>query len=408
MTTKNNSIYKDSNRIKHFLSSLILFGLAYGLLKGVQDNYLAEMVKINEFERGIVEFFRELPGLLLIFILAIMYRFSESKVYKLGLAIALVGSLGLFLFGTGKFIVVFFMVIFSLGEHITMPVKSTISMNLAKEGKSGASLGVMNSLSEAGHIGGFLVVSILFYLLPRFGFEKNSLANFKIVFFIATLLLVAATLVAMAMKDQGVTVQRSRLYFNKKFIKFYGLEMFYGARKQVFITFAPYVLILHYGANTAIISLLLAVSAIFGMLFAPLIGRLIDYMGYKFVMVTDTLILVIVCIFYGFSHHFFAPNVAFIVVCVNYVLDAIISLASIATSVYVQDLTPDTEEIASTLTTGVSVNHFISVIIAFLGGYIWKKTGIELLFTLSAILGIINSIFAASIKVNRDGTLQEG
>jgi hypothetical protein len=74
-------------------------------------------------------------------------------------------------------------------------------------------------------------------------------------------------------------------------------------------------------------------------------------------------------------------------------------LCSIASSVYVQDITSDQQEIAATLTTGVSVNHFISVIIALLGGYIWKITGIEMLFTLSAILGIINSLFAASIKV---------
>jgi Na+/melibiose symporter-like transporter len=113
MNAKNRSIYVDSARVQRFLMVMLLAGLAHGLYRGVQDNYLAEIVKINEFERGIVEFFRELPGLLLIFILATMYRFSETKVFKIGTAITLTGTLGLLLFGTGKFIVVLFMVCYS-------------------------------------------------------------------------------------------------------------------------------------------------------------------------------------------------------------------------------------------------------------------------------------------------------
>jgi hypothetical protein len=116
-------------------------------------------------------------------------------------------------------------------------------------------------------------------------------------------------------------------------------------------------------------------------------------------MVTDTLLLVVVCFFYGFSHRIFPARVAYIVVCVNYVLDAIISLASMASSVYVKDIASSQEEVTATLYTGVSVNHVISIFIALTGGWIWKVVGIELLFSLSAFLGILNSVYAATIKV---------
>ncbi|MGI6433254.1 MAG: MFS transporter [Sphaerochaetaceae bacterium] len=403
MNTKTRAIYHDSSKVVRFLMVVLLTGISYGLYKGVQDNYLAELVHINEFERGIVEFFRELPGLLLIFILATLYRFSETKVFKVGTAITLAGALGLVLFSTGKVVVVLFMVVYSLGEHMVMPVKNTISLHFAKTGKGGSSLGVTSAMNNAGNIAGYLLVTVLFLLFPRFGLAKNSLASFKIIFFLSAVLLLGATLVSLAMVDHGTTVKRQRLFFARKYGKYYGLEVFYGARKQVFMTFAPYVLILHYGANASVIALLLAISAIFGMIFSPLIGRLIDYAGYKFVMVTDTLALVIVCFFYGFSHRLFPAHIAFYVVCVNYVLDSIISLCAIASSVYVQDIATNQEEVTATLTTGISVNHLISVLIALLGGWIWKITGIEVLFTLSAILGIINSIFAASIKLPKKG-----
>jgi predicted MFS family arabinose efflux permease len=119
-------------------------------------------------------------------------------------------------------------------------------------------------------------------------------------------------------------------------------------------------------------------------------------------MVADTLILIIVCVAYGFSHHIFPARIAFIVVCVNYVLDSIISLASMASNIYVQSIASSQEEVTATLSTGISVNHVISIVIALMGGYIWEKTGIEVLFTLSAILGLINSIYAATINVKKE------
>ena len=392
------SIYQGDKAVKTFLATILFSGLAYGFYRGIQDNYLAEVVKINEFERGVVEFFRELPGLLLVFILASMYRFSETKVFKIGTAIMLCGTLGLLVLGSSKIIVVLFMVIFSTGEHITMPIKSSMSLYFAKNDKGGASLGVTSSISHGGNILGFFLVSLLFLIFSRLGYARDALLGFKTVFFIATILLLLSTLIVMTMKDQGRPVRRSRLYINKKYNKFYILEIFYGARKQIFLTFAPYVLILFYGADTAVIAFLLAICAVFGMVLSPVIGILVDKLGYKKVMVADTLILVFVCILYGFAHRIFPKNVAFIIVCINFVLDSVISLASMATNVYVRDLSSSREELTATLTTGISVNHLISVMIALLGGYIWKTLGIEVLFTLSAILGVMNSIFAATIK----------
>jgi MFS family permease len=208
----------------------------------------------------------------------------------------------------------------------------------------------------------------------------------------------AAIIFVLPLEETQNKAPRRRFYFAKKFHKFYMLEVFYGARKQVFLTFAPYVLILQYGASASVIAMLMAISAAFGIIFNPLIGKLIDKVGYKFIMVTDTLILVVVCFFYGFAHRIFPPHLAYKVVYINYILDAIISLASMASSVYVRDIASSQEEVTATISTGISVNHVISIFIALMGGWIWKVTGIEVLFSLSAVLGILNSVYAATIK----------
>ena len=159
----------------------------------------------------------------------------------------------------------------------------------------------------------------------------------------------------------------------------------------------PNVLI-RFGANASAISLLFAISAVACFFASPVVGRIIDKLGYKTVMIADTLILVIVCFFYGFAHHIFPKNVAYVVCCINYILDSVISLASMASNVYVRDLADNEDEVKATISTGVSINHVITIFIALFGGWLWKTLGIELLFIVSAILGICNSAYAATIK----------
>ena len=400
------SIYRADVKVGRFLSVLVLFGVAFGLKRGVQDNYLAEILHFEPFERGIVEFFREAPGLLLIFILALMYRFADSKIFKIGIALMAAGIIGVFVTSTHelfmtKVLVVFFMVVFSAGEHIIMPVRSTIAMELAKHEKAGASLGITTSINQLGNIAGFLIVTGTFFLLGKIGFDRTDLIGYRIVFGIATALIVAAFLVAVALKETTLKAPRQRFYFAKKFSKYYMLEVFYGSRKQIFLTFAPYVLILEYGADASIMSMLFAICAAFVMICSPFIGKLIDKVGFKPVMVGDTLILIIVCLMYGFAHRLFSVKIAFIVVCINFILDQIISIASMANNVYARYVSSNQEEVTATLSTGISVNHVISIFIALLGGWIWKTMGIEVLFTISAVLALINSLYAVTIKLNK-------
>ena len=400
-------VYRPDTRVVRFLFVLVLSGAAFGLNRGIQDNYLAEIIHITPFERGIVEFFREIPGLLVVLILALMYRFSDSRIFKIGIAIMAGGLAGKLLTASSpyfmtKSFVVLFMVLFSFGDHIIMPVMTTISLDLAKREKAGASLGINSSLGQLGRIVGLILVMALFFALGRMGYTRTDITGYRIVYGLAVALMTTSALIALALRETTLKSQRRRFYFAKKFFKYYMLEVFYGARKQIFITFAPYVLILHYGADPSIMSLLYAVCAGFGILCGPLTGRIIDRLGYKVVMVADTLILIVVCLLYGFAHRLFSPGVAFVVVCVNFVLDSIISIASMAANVYVQRIASSQEEITATISTGISVNHVISIFIALMGGWIWKVTGIEVLFTLSAFLGLVNSLYAATIKKSEE------
>jgi MFS family permease len=318
---------------------------------------------------------------------------SAETLYKAGALIMLLGLLMNATLSPTKVFTTLAICIYSLGEHIQLGMKSSISLNYAKEGRGGQALGAQNAMSQIGTLVGYLVIVVVFSILV-----KNP--PYKLFFGIAAVLAAISAICAFRVHGKSETDKnKRRFYFHKKYTKYYMLEMFYGARKQVFFTFGPYVLILFYGANAATISLLFAISAITCFFASPIVGKIIDRLGYKIVMIMDTLILVIVCGFYGFAHHIFPKDIAFIVCCINYILDSVISLASMASNVYVQDLSDSPDETKTTISTGVSINHVITIFIALFGGWIWQTLGIELLFIISAILGLCNSAYAASIKV---------
>ena len=386
------SVYKDGSGFQFFLLCILITGLSYGLYKGMLDNFLAEVVGMGEMDRGVTEFFRELPGIALVFILAVFYMLSAETLFKAGAVIMLIGMGMHAVLPASKVLATLAICIYSLGEHIQLGMKNTLSLQYARDGRGGAAQGIQNSVNQIGTLVGYLVIVAAFSLL-----SKDQ--PYKLFFTLAAALAAVSMICSFRIRGNSQTDKhRRRFYFHKKYTKYYMLEMFYGARKQVFFTFGPYVLILFYGANAAMVSLLFAVSAIACFFAAPLVGRIIDKIGYKAVMVTDTLVLVIVCFFYGFAHHLFPKNIAFIICCVNYILDAIISLASMASNVYVQDLADNADEVKATISTGVSINHVITIFIALFGGWIWQALGIETLFIVSAILGLCNSAYAATIK----------
>lgn len=390
------NVFKSDSKYMPLLLTILITSLSYGLYKGVIDNYLAEVVMLSEMDRGITEFFRELPGILLVFILAAFYMLSAESIYKIGAIIMVIGMGMHAVLPPSQVLITLAICLYSLGEHMQLGMKSSITLSYAKDGKGGSALGAQTSVNQVGSLIGYFVIVAVFSVFTA---SKGMYTTF---FWISTGLVALSMIFSFRMTGKSETDStKRRFYFHKKYTKYYMLEMFYGARKQVFITFGPYVLILFYGADAATISLLFAVSAIACFFASPIIGKIIDRLGYKVVMVADTVILVGVCLCYGFAHHLFPKNVAFIICCINYVLDAVISLASMASNVYVQDLSDSKEEVKATISTGVSINHVITIFIALFGGWIWETLGIETLFICSAVLGLCNSAYAMTIKTQK-------
>jgi MFS family permease len=189
-------------------------------------------------------------------------------------------------------------------------------------------------------------------------------------------------------------VKKERLYVRKKYLRYYILEMFFGARKQVFFTFAPFVLILNYNASTELIATLYGIYSLMNIFLNPLMGKLVDRVGYKIVLICDAIILITICLLYGYSHRLFPYKTAFLVVSIVFVLNGMLFVVSMARSLYARSISSGQNELTATLSTGISINHLISILIALLGGLLWEHLGIELLFTCAAGFGLGALVFS--------------
>ena len=381
-----------------FFTSILVWGIGVGCFQASFNNFIVDTYSIGGVERGVLEFLREMPGVLLIALLALLHRRSDWQVLRIGTLVSLLAA-GLLLVPVPWMGAVVFITIWALGEHLVMPVRQSLALSIARKGKSGEALGIVTSAINAGTVIGSLLVAAVFFV----GTHGLSTADQRILYDIVwggiIVLLGASVWLGGRMGEPGIQGKpRPSFYFRRKYAKFYVLELFYGARKQVFFTFGPCVLIKCYGMETKDVALLFGVSAFLTALWGGrLIGRLTDRWGYRNVMIWDTVILFFVCLLYGFAKDVFPAKVAVAVVCVNYVLDAIVSNASIATNLYARTLSESQEELTATLSSGISVNHLLTVFYALFGGWVFDRFGAGMLFLTAGVMALANSAFALTV-----------
>ena len=186
----------------------------------------------------------------------------------------------------------------------------------------------------------------------------------------------------------------------RRFGLYYVIELLYGARKQIFLTFAPFVLIRHYDFSASDIALLIALCGLLTTVTSPMIGRLIDRLGYRTVMVLDTAFLTVVCLAFGGAGTLFSPKGAVAVLYVSFLLDAALTTASSANHLYAKALAADRDELTTTLATGLSVNHFFAPAVLLFGGWLWSRRGYESLFLIAAAVSAVKSVLALASPRN--------
>ncbi|MGB8252429.1 MAG: MFS transporter [Anaerolineaceae bacterium] len=384
-------------RLRKAPRELILFatvsltvGVGYSISDSIFNNFINSKFSLSGFQRSFLELPRELPGFLVLFVSAMLWFLCSRRLSAVSMLLGALGA-GLIGFASSDYtVMVIWLFVYSMGQHLYMPLASTIGMELAHEGQTGRRLGQLNSIRNMATIIGSFIVMVGFGYL---GF------TFQHAYVIAVIALVLAAIFMFQMKPEQKHTPRVFLKLRKEYRLYYALAIISGARRQIFITFAPWVLVRIFNQPTQIMATLYTIGGVIGILFQPLLGRAIDHLGERLILSGEAILLVFVCLGYSLAPSLLPQGTAFYVVCVCFLLDQMLFSVSMARSTYMKKIARQPADIQATLTAGVTLDHIFSIGAALLGGLIWNAFGFQYVFLMGVIIAVINFFTALRIRL---------
>ena len=375
---------------KLFLVVGLCAGIAGGINSTTFNNFLSDVYKLSAQARGIVEFPRELPGMLIMVVLGLLSFLGDIRIAVVGMLAASLGMLGLGLFSPTFASMLVWMMMFSLGTHIFMPIAPGIGMSLSEREQYGMRLGRFNAYNLAATIIGYGIVWL--------GFKYLGL-TYRWAFVIAAFFYSLAAFFLRFMKSYQPQVKKVKFVFRKKYLLFYCLSVVNGARKQIFLTFAPWVLIQAYHVTPPVFAILGVIIALVSIGTRTMVGNAIDKLGERIVLSAEAVVLIAICLGYAFAADLVAPGIAVVVIAACYIIDNSMSAVEMARSTYVKKIAVHPDDLTPTLSAGTSFDHVIAMSIPFFGGILWATMGYKYVFLAATGIAVLNLILSGRIKI---------
>jgi MFS family permease len=372
-----------------FLIMGVFSGIAGGINSTIFNNYLSDVYKLSADARGIVEFPREMPGVLIMVVLGLLAFLGDIRIAMVGLLGASLGMLGLGMFSPTFAIMMIWMMIYSLGTHMVMPVTPVIGMSLSGKESYGSRLGRYSAYGLFG--------TLFAYAFVWAGFRYFGL-TYRVSFIIAAVFYVLAALSSGLMKANKPEKRKIRFVFRKRYSLYYILCIVNGARKQIFMTFAPWVLIQVFHLDAPVFAILGVIVALVSIMTRTIVGKTIDIKGERFILSLEAILLLIICIGYAFAADFFSAGVAVVIIAGCYIIDNSMNAVEMARSTYVRKIAVDPDDVTPTLSAGTSIDHVVSMSIPVFGGMLWAAVGYKYVFIAAAGIALLNLFLSRKIE----------
>lgn len=186
-------------------------------------------------------------------------------------------------------------------------------------------------------------------------------------------------------------VQEKRLVLKKEYWLFYLLIFFAGARRQIFVVFAGFLLVEKFGVDIHNMVALLFVNSILNIYFAPKLGKFISKFGERLTLRFEYIGLILIFVSYAFV------NNIYIAFCL-YIIDHLLFSMAIALKTYFQKIA-DPKDIASASAVSFTINHIAAIFLPFVLGLVWLYSN-SLVFIIGALIGGLSLICSFLIPQN--------
>lgn len=342
-------------------------------------NFAREVIGVDGLQIGAAQSVREIPGLLTFLVMYIVlfvseYRLAAWSVVLMGIG---VGATGFFTSFTGLLMTTMVM---SVGFHYFETTNKSLTVQYFTHREAPVVFARLRGYGALANIAVGGIIWGLTYVLP---YRINFLLLGIFIFCSGLYLLIKSPLPATAPHEQN------RLVLRRKYWLYYTLNFLSGARRQIFIVFAIFLLVEKYGLSVSTIAGVYVVNYALTWLTNPLISRAINNFGERVVLSLESASLVVLFLGYAFI------DSAWVAV-ILYMLDSIFFNFAIGLSTYLQK-SADPKDYAQSTAVGFTINHISAIIIPLLGGTLWMVNR-QLPFIIGAGLSLVSLYFTQYIR----------
>lgn len=317
------------------------------------DNFAVNIVILDGSNIGVIQSFREIPGFLSLLIVYVMFilkehRISSLSIVTLGIGVGITGLFPTYLGLIGT------TVLMSIGFHYYETTFQSLTLQYFDKKTAPIIFGNLRALGAASNIA---VGAVIFVLIMYFSYLQMYLIIGGIIFLVGVWSFIGNP------TDKDLPVQHKKMIIRKRYWLYYFLTFMAGARRQIFVAFAVFLLVKKFEFNVQEITTLFVINNIVNYFLSPMIGRAIVKFGERKVLSLEYSSLIFIFIAYAFVD-------SKMLVAVLYILDHIFFNFAIAIRTFFQKI-GDPQDIAPSMAVGFTINHIGAVVFPVLGGIMW-------------------------------------
>lgn len=357
--------------------------ISFATWMSLLNNFVIEVAQFDGAKIGILQSLREIPGLLAFTVLFILLIFAQQRLAYLSLILLGIGTAltGYFPNTIGLYITT---VIMSIGFHYMETLNQSLTLQWIGKDRAPIVLGKVNAVRS---FMGIIVFGFIYLSMTILHFD------YKTVYLIGGITTCLIAILAWVLFDhfKEEILQDKKIVLRKQYWLFYVLTFLAGARRQIFVVFAGFLLVEKFGINVENMVLLLIVNSMLNMYIAPKIGKFIAKFGERITLKIEYIGLMIIFISYAFVDNlYFALGL--------FVLDHLLFSMAIALKTYFQKIA-DPKDIASASAVSFTINHIAAVFLPFILGLLWLKS-YSLVFIIGASVAFLSFILSFLIPKN--------
>ncbi len=350
--------------------------VAFSTWSALLNNFVIEMAGFDGSDIGWLHTVREIPGFFAIGVIAIIIFMHEQ----------VLGLVSLLLLGAATAVTAWFP---TLGGILTITMLSSIGFHYYETVNQSLQLQWLDKARAPKMLGWLLAAgsaaTLVAYVLIVLTWETLGL-TYNIVYLIAGGFTAAVAIFCLIAypRFEAPNPQVKKMILRRRYWLYYLLQFMAGARRQIFVVFAGFMMVEKFGFEVHEVTALFLINLVANMVFAPLMGRAVYSYGERATLIFEYAGLVLVFLAYGGIYYF---GWGVVLAAVLYVVDHLLFALALALKTYFQKIA-DPGDIAPTAAVAFTINHIAAVFLPALLGYLWLVSPASVFLLAAGMAGI--------------------